>query len=341
MGRIGESHHDTLPCKVFSFMAGDNETDKLIEHLLNRKREQNPDWLPDLNDDEAKKSKEAEIKEEIRQCKVVASKLNEAVAKHQWEAITVNCLESDATIVNNVELCFKWRVVLFRDLDNKVDVDAMAYTHGYRVVDYKATTNTSDNDNIEEDMLRLREKMASLMGKNNRVILKNLNLYDLEDDSKVKVQNTIRGISAVNSFVGSLVGIMDVSYAIDPKLQDRFLSEDEEATKEQKDDEEEVARMMEDREQNKLGKKDDLLAGLDEEEKPDEQQDNADVDPDAVKEEPKETTIRLSMNKRLTGDVLCKVYEEAIGEKNRIFKIDTKNSDAALRDAFKKLSGED
>jgi len=62
----------------------------------------------------------------VRKCKVVESDLNNSVKDHNWQLVMVDCaVLSDESIAHNLELNFIWKVVIFRDLDNKVDIDAI------------------------------------------------------------------------------------------------------------------------------------------------------------------------------------------------------------------------
>lgn len=67
------------------------------------------------------------MREITRKCKQAHKSFHDTVAEHRWQLITLDSASnSDEYILDNLVKCFKWRVVLFRDLDGKVDVDAIA-----------------------------------------------------------------------------------------------------------------------------------------------------------------------------------------------------------------------
>merc|ERR1712093_218824 len=137
------------------------------------------------------------------------------------------------------------------------------------------------------------------MGEGNNVLLKGLPLYELGEDSSTKVVSTVRALSAVNLYLGQLAAVLDVNFTMDPSLSDRFLKEDDEATREQKDDQErmdeELKKKLEDANAHKEALDDFSKQEAGEEEGQEQPKD--DEDPDAVKEEaPKEQRIKLVMN---------------------------------------------
>lgn len=121
-----------LPAKILSFLyEKETQMKDLEETIVKRKKEVDPDWYGDEADEENKKAKEDEVREITRKCKLVHKSFFDSVGAHRWQLITIDCTAmSDGSIVDTLELNFKWKVVLFRDLSSKVDVDAIGYTCG-------------------------------------------------------------------------------------------------------------------------------------------------------------------------------------------------------------------
>lgn len=127
----------------------------------------------------------------------------------------------------------------------------------------------------------------------------------------------MRGLSAVNLYLGQLAGVLDVHFTLDPNLSDRFLREEDEASREQKEDQErmdeELKKKLEDANLHKEALDDFAKQEAGEGEDPEQPKD--DDDPDAPKDEaPKEHRIKLVMNKRITGDVLEEVFKGVCGD---------------------------
>jgi len=88
----------------------------LEEKIIERKKFADPDWYGDEGDEENKKTKEDEVREITRKSKMCHKSFIDSVSSHRWQLITVDCTTlSDGSIVETLELNFKWKVVLFRD----------------------------------------------------------------------------------------------------------------------------------------------------------------------------------------------------------------------------------